>query len=200
MVRKFHDVCAKVHLSVSYCGEEPRGGLRLDVAGEEGARDFRIGAFEVHAHHKRAVVQARGAEVFRRPDDAPGRGAGGHRITGRDRAHRYTEFLACREQPLRGVHRIGALEEAPVDDQLTDTRVSHEVERSAVVVEVRVRHDQSVDAPAARSDKGQQPAGRDGTHAARAGVEDRQRAATLDQVRRSVADREHGELADDLHP
>ena len=201
VMRKLHDVGAQVHRSASGRGDETRRRFGLDVAREEDARDGRsVRAPEVDAHHERAVVETRGAERFRGPQDMPGRTAARDSVAGRDRPHRHAEATARIEQQPGCGHEAGALDERAVDDQFSDARVPHEVERGAVVVEVRMRDDDAVDAPAARGDHRKQSSRGDGAHAARARVEDRQFIARLDEIRRAVADREHRDRADVAGP
>ena len=166
---------------------ETRGGLGLDVAREQHARTRVV----LEPQHERTVVVPPRAESARRPQHRPRDGTRAHCVTLRDLEQLHTRLPRAREQLGRRRHRLRRRDERRMHRHPPHPRVSHHIEQTAVVVEVRMRDHHQVDHTAARGDHRKQRARRHAARRARPSVEEREHAVALDEVRGAIADREH---------
>jgi len=147
----------------------------------------------VDPQHDRCIVVTGRPESARWPEHIADCIAEVDSVPHRDRLDARSLVARGLEQFGDGCRSRGRIEQRVMHDEPLDTRETDQIDRSAVVVEIGMAHDECVDAPSTAERPGKRPAARDSTRRTRSDIEHHAPFPDLEEVRRSISDRKRHE-------
>ena len=105
--------------------------------------------------------------------------------------HPHTGPLDSRKERGDGGHASPRIDERRVHHEFAHARIAGHIEQRAEVIEVRVRHDHRIHDATQPGDRRNQRHAPDASRRTRSSIEEDDGPARLEQVRRTIADREH---------
>jgi hypothetical protein len=158
VVREFHDIRRRhgsdPAVSRPDGREQSRSGLRLDVARHQDARSRCMRDMQ----HQREVVVARGSISARRPKNADIERSDPQRVARGHRSQRHAPLRDAREERVDRGHALRARHERLVHHHIPHLAEPHDVEQSAEVIEIGVRHEHRPHPSARLRDRGHERA------------------------------------------